>query len=111
MKLQIQSIHFDADNKLIEFIEKKVNKLEKFYDRMLDGSVFLRVAKDGSPENKVAEIKIQLPGNTFYSKHQCKTFEEATDLSVESLRSQIRKFRGKFIENKRSNHKMALEEI
>ena len=111
MKIQIQSIHFDADNKLIEFIQKKVSKLEKFYDHMVDGSVFLRIAKDATQENKISEIKIQIPGNTLYSKHQCKTFEEATDLSVESLRNQIRKFRGKFIDNKRSNHKVVLEEV
>ena len=56
MKLQVHSIHFDADIKLIDFIQRKLDKLETFYDRLVDGEVFLRLNNEGR-ENKTVEIK------------------------------------------------------
>ncbi|MBL4655390.1 MAG: ribosome-associated translation inhibitor RaiA [Bacteroidia bacterium] len=108
MKLQIQSIHFDADKKLLDFIQKKVSKLETFYDRILDGNVFLKIDKDSSHEDKIAEIKLQIPGGTMIAKEKCKTFEEAIDLNVESLRRQIKKHKGKQM-NKRHQHEPELQ--
>lgn len=90
MKLQMHSIHFDADQKLLEFIQKKVDKLEKFYDQMIDGEVFLKV-NNSKIENKTVEIKLNLPGDQIFAKEQAKTFEEGTDLACEALRRQLRK--------------------
>ena len=75
MKLQIQSIHFDADQKLLEFVNKKSLKLETFHDKIIDGEVFLKVDKDQHQENKIAEIKINIPGHSFFAKERSKTFE------------------------------------
>ena len=92
MKLQMHSIHFDADRKLLDFIQKKVDKLETFYDRMVDGEVFLRLNSD-TIENKTVEIKLNMPGNQLFAKEEAKSFEEATDLATEALRRQIKRFK------------------
>jgi len=89
MKVKVQSIHFTADKKLLQFIEEKVDKLFQFYDNIIDSEVFLRLDKNENSENKIAEIKIYTPGKTLFAKEQCKTFEEATDTAVEALRRQI----------------------
>ncbi len=95
MKLQMHSIHFDADQKLIDFIQKKANKLDTFYDRIVDGEVFLRVLKKEARENKIVEIKINIPGTQLFAKEQSDTFEAATDMAVEALRRQIKKYKEK----------------
>ena len=99
MKLQVHSIHFDADTKLIDFIQKKVDKLETFYDRMVDGEVFLRLNNEGV-ENKTVEIKVKVPGSQLFAKEQAKSFEEATDLATEALRTQLTKFKTKVREGR-----------
>jgi putative sigma-54 modulation protein len=94
MKLQVHSIHFDADPKLIDFIQKKVDKLETFYDRLVDGQVFLRLNNEGI-ENKTVEIKLKVPGTELFAKEQARTFEAATDQATEALRIQLKKFKVK----------------
>ncbi|MCF8277180.1 MAG: ribosome-associated translation inhibitor RaiA [Flavobacteriales bacterium] len=91
MKVKIQSIHFDADEKLINFIESKIDKLNTYSNSIIDSEVFLRLDKSSSAENKIAEIKLLVPGNDLFAKRQCKSFEEATDLAVEALRRQLKK--------------------
>jgi putative sigma-54 modulation protein len=95
MKIKVQSIHFTADKKLLQFVEEKVDKLFVFYDQIIDSEVFLRLDKSDSSENKIAEIKINTPGKILFAKEQCKTFEEATDTAVEALRRQITKHKEK----------------
>ena len=73
MKLQMHSIHFDADKKLVEFIQRKADKLETFYDRIIDGEVFMRLEHDNSRENKVIEIKLNIPGNQLFAKEKSKS--------------------------------------
>ena len=94
MKLQVHSIHFDADQKLIDFIQKKVDKLETFYDRIVDGEVFLRLNNEGV-ENKTVEIRIKVPGSQLFAKEDAASFEAATDLATEALRKQLKKFKTK----------------
>src|SRR6195952_5790746 len=95
MKITVQSIHFNADKGLLEFIQKKVDKLETFYDNIINGEVYLRLENVEDEANKITEIKLMLPGNQIFAKEQCKSFEEATDLVVESLRKQIEKHKQK----------------
>jgi len=94
MKLQVHSVHFHADVKLIDFIQKKVDKLETFYDRLVNGEVFLRINNEGI-QNKTVEIKVNVPGSQFFAKEQARSFEEATDLATEALRNQLKKFKTK----------------
>lgn len=88
MKLQVQSIHFDADIKLINFIQRKVDKLQTFYDRMVDG----RLNNEGV-ENKTVEIKLNMPGTQLFAVEKAKSFEAATDMATEALRNQLKKFK------------------
>ncbi|MBL0316446.1 MAG: ribosome-associated translation inhibitor RaiA [Flavobacteriales bacterium] len=95
MQVQVQSIHFDADIKLIKFIEEKLQKLGTFHDRIIKSEVFLRLDKSDVNENKIAEVKLSIPGKELFAKKQCKTFEEATDVALDALRRQIDKHRSK----------------
>jgi putative sigma-54 modulation protein len=92
MKLQVQSIHFNADSKLINFIQRKVDKLETFYDRLVDGEVFLRLNNEGI-ENKTVEIKLNVPGTQLFATEKAKSFEAAADMATEALRNQLKKFK------------------
>lgn len=92
MRLQVHSIHFDADRKLVDFIQRKVDKLETFYDRVVDGEVFLRLNNTGV-ENKTVEIKVKVPGSQLFAKEQARSFEAATDMATEALRNQIKKYK------------------
>ncbi|SRR5690606_26824841 len=92
MKLQVQSIHFDADPKLIDFIQRKVNKLETFYDRLTDGEVFLRLTNEGV-ENKTVEIKLNVPGTQLFAAEKGRSFEAAADQAADALTMQLKKFK------------------
>jgi putative sigma-54 modulation protein len=93
MKVQTQSIHFDADEKLIEFIEKKVEKLETFFDHIISADVMLRLENNGQVQDKIAEIKIKVPKDVLIAKETDKTFEASIDAAVEALRRQIIKYK------------------
>lgn len=95
MKVKVQSIHFNADQKLLQFVSEKVDKLTQFFDDIIDSEVFLRIDKANTTENKIAEIRINTPGKTMFAKEQCKTFEEATDSAVEAMRKQMTKHKEK----------------
>jgi putative sigma-54 modulation protein len=91
----MHSIRFDADEKLLSFIDTKVKKLPTVYDDIMGAEVFLRLDKDTSDrENKLVEIKLDVKGQSVFAKKQCKTFEEATDLSIDALRKQLVKRKG-----------------
>lgn len=95
MQIQIHSIHFDADQKLIDFCHKKMEKLSTVHEKITTTEIFLRLDKDTTNENKVAEIKMKVPGKELFASRQCKSFEEAVDLSVEALKNQMEKYKGK----------------
>ena len=97
MKLQTHSIHFDADIKLLDFIQKRLDKLETFYDRFIDGEVFLRLDKDSNQENKMVEIKLNVPGSQLFAKERSDSFEAGVDSAVEGLRRQVKKLKEKQI--------------
>lgn len=95
MQIQVQSIHFDADSKLIQFIEERLQKLTTFHDRIIKGEVFLRLDKSDINKNKIAEVKLILPGKELFARKQSSTFEEATDIAIEALKRQIDKHKTK----------------
>ncbi|MFY0688028.1 MAG: ribosome-associated translation inhibitor RaiA [Cyclobacteriaceae bacterium] len=95
MKLHMQSVRFDADVKLLEFIQRKMDKLETFYDRIVDGEVILRVENDEAKENKIVEVKMNIPGDQLFAKTKAKSFEAAADEAAEALRRQLKKFKEK----------------
>lgn len=89
MNVTIQSVKFDAADKLKAFIEQKVNKLDVFFDGIIDAEVILKLDKSETSENKVAEISLKVPGSDLFAKKQTKTFEESIDLCCEALRKQL----------------------
>jgi putative sigma-54 modulation protein len=95
MDIQVHSLHFTADKKLVDFINEKVGKLELFFDNIIATEVFLRLDKSQDGDNKIAEVKMLIPGKELFAKKQCKSFEEAVDLSVEALRKQVNKHKEK----------------
>jgi len=110
MNITVQSIKFDADQKLVEFIKKKTSKLEQFLDNIIEGVCYLRVENVEDESNKVVELKINIPGNQLFAKAQAKSFEEATDAVVESIRRQINKHKTK-TRTTASNHKELLNDV
>lgn len=85
MKVNVHAVGFSVDRKLIDFTQQRLDKLDKFYDKIVSSDVFFKVEKTSEKENKVAELKIHVPGDDFIVKKQCKTFEEAIELAAESL--------------------------
>jgi putative sigma-54 modulation protein len=94
MKLKVHSIHFDADEKLVRFIQRKIDKLETFYHRLVDGEVFLRLNNEGI-ENKTVEIKLNVPGTQLFATEKARSFEAATDQAADALCMQLKKFKTK----------------
>ena len=95
MNVQINAVKFKADKKLEDFIEQKVSKLTQFYDGVIASEVTLKVDASEKPENKIAEIRLKIPGNDLFAKKQSDTFEESTDTAVEALRRQLKKHKEK----------------
>jgi putative sigma-54 modulation protein len=95
MNTKIHSIHFDADSKLLDFIDQKIKKLQLFYEEIISSEVFLRIENVQDLENKIVEIRLEIRGNDVFAKKQSKTFEEATDLTIDALRRQLLKHKTK----------------
>ena len=94
MKITIQSPDFKADQKLLDHVTEKVDKLGRFSDRIHDASVTLKLDKSDTRENKICEIRLGIRGNDLFSVKQCKTFEEAASRASDALRSQIEAWKG-----------------
>ena len=75
MDTQMHAIHFKADQKLLTFIQERLNKLEQFNDQIVSAEVYLRLDNDRDKENKITEIKLHVPGKDLFAKKQCKSFE------------------------------------
>ncbi|MBC8082801.1 MAG: ribosome-associated translation inhibitor RaiA [Hymenobacter sp.] len=95
MKVQMHSVHFDADQKLLDFIQKRLDKLETFYDRVTEGEVILKLNNKDGVDNKTVEIKLFVPGATLFSQEDAASFEAATDAATDGLKRQITKHKEK----------------
>jgi len=89
MKVSVQSVNFNISRDLVEYIEKKINNLEKFHDHILGAEIFLKVQSTSEKENKTVEVKMGLPGNDIVAKKNSKTFEDAISQAADSLRKQL----------------------
>lgn len=95
MNIKITSVHFDADKKLKDFIEAKIEKLMHFSDDIIKAEVFLRLSNNQTASNKIVEIRLYVPGNELFAKKESKSFEESTDSVYEALYRQIVKHKEK----------------
>ncbi len=92
MNVQIQSVKFDAGKQLIEFIEAKMAKLERFAEPT-SAEVVLKLDKDPEKGNKIAVITLRIPGGDMRAECQARTFEEAVDEAIDNIKRQIEKRR------------------
>ncbi|MDD6129682.1 MAG: ribosome-associated translation inhibitor RaiA [Prevotellaceae bacterium] len=95
MDIKIQAIHFEASEKLQDFILKKVNKLEKFSEEIRKVEVSLKVVKPETAMNKETQVILTLPGKDLIAQEVCDTFEEGVDKTLESLTRQLSKYKEK----------------
>ncbi|MBR5687399.1 MAG: ribosome-associated translation inhibitor RaiA [Prevotella sp.] len=95
MEIKIQSIHFDATEKLNAFIQKKAEKLQKSYEDVQKVEVQLKVVKPATALNKEASISVAVPGSTLFVEKTCDSFEEAIDQCIDSMKVQLTKFKEK----------------
>ncbi len=95
MEIRIKSIHFDATEKLQEFINKKVEKLQKSYEDIQKVEVQLKVQKPAAALNKTTSLTVTAPGNTLFVEKTCDTFEEGVDLCLDAMKVQLTKFKEK----------------
>jgi len=95
MEITIQSINFNADQKLLDYITKKIQKLSTFYDGIVDAIIYLKVENDSQNNNKNLEVKLNVYHQTLFCSEKCRTFECAIDLAFESLKVQLKKYKEK----------------
>ena len=95
MKVNITSVHFKTDQKLENFIEKKISKLSGMIEGVMGSEVTLKLDNSETRDNKVAEIRLLIKGYDLYAKKQSTTFEHATDTAVDALKKQVEKYKGR----------------
>ncbi|TAJ14941.1 ribosome-associated translation inhibitor RaiA [Marinilabiliaceae bacterium JC017] len=95
MNITIQSVRFTASERLEEFAQLKVGKLDQFFEGIVSAEVILKLDKSDTTENKVVEISLNIPGGDLFAKKQSKTFEESIDLVCDALRKQLIKWKEK----------------
>lgn len=95
MKILIQSPGVQARQELLDFIQEKVGKLERFSDRIVEARVLLKTESSSSQENKIVEITLVIPGNDLFVKRNADAFEKATLEAVEVLSRQLKEWKDK----------------
>lgn len=98
MNVNIQTVHFDADQKLINYVHQKLEKLSQFHDRIINVDVFLKL--DNVVHNikdKIAEIRVRVPRSEFFVKSTSKSFEASFDEALESMVNQIKRKKEKLV--------------
>ena len=91
MEVKIQSVKFDASKQLLEFVEKKMSRLERFEGNSTGVDVTLKLDKDDEKGNKLALVTLHVPGGDIVSEQRARTFEEAVDLALDAIKRQIEK--------------------
>ncbi|MCD8072210.1 MAG: ribosome-associated translation inhibitor RaiA [Alistipes sp.] len=96
MNVQIQSVKFDADKKLIDFINAKMSKLERFAENAIGAEIIMKLDKDNERGNKVVTIRLEVPGEDLVADARSKSFEESIDDGIDALKRQLEKHKEKF---------------
>ncbi|MGV3558141.1 ribosome hibernation-promoting factor, HPF/YfiA family [Larkinella arboricola] len=97
MRIQIHCVHFTADQSLLDFVQRKLNKLDTFNDRIVSGEVYLRLegSETSRIKHKIVEVKLLLPGDSIFVQQQGTTFEEATDMVLDTLKNKLKRHKDK----------------
>ena len=96
MKINVQSVNFNADQKLVNFIQKKLDKLENHFDYVIHANIYLKVDNTSGKENKISEILLSIPGDGIICKKRSKRFEVGVDECIRSLGRRLEKHKKKF---------------
>ena len=96
MNVKIQSVKFDADQKLIELIQAKMKKLDRFAENAISAEVIMKLDKDTERGNKVVTIKLVVPGGDLVADYRSKSFEESVDEAIDALKKQIEKHKERY---------------
>lgn len=99
MKVNVHAVNFTVDRKLVGYVQGRLDKLDKYYDRVVCSDVFFKVDNNNLKENKIAEVKISVPGDEFVVKKQCKSFEEAVEQAAGSMERLLMKRKQKIRAN------------
>lgn len=95
MVIDFQSTNFKADAKLLDFIREKLQKFDRYYSKIINATVYLKVNKSSDKQNKTIEFKLNLPENQLFVEEHDRTFEAATDKALESLKNQLAKIKSR----------------
>lgn len=95
MKVYTESVQFKADQKLLDFIERKLSKMDLFFDRIINARVVLKLENSGQVRDKIVEVRLNLPGETLLASSVSKTFEAAVTQTIGSLKRQVEKHKEK----------------
>lgn len=95
MKVHTEAIQFKADQKLIDFIEKRLAKMEQYFDRIIEARVILKLENSGQIKDKIAEVSLSVPGDTIFAKETNKSFEASIDSAADALKRQLIKYKEK----------------
>ena len=99
MNIQLKTVHFTADQKLTDFVNKKVSKLDTYFEGIIGAEVIMKVDKPETANNKIAEVKVSIPGYDYlFAEKQADSFEESLDLALEAIRRQLTKVKEKLKE-------------
>ena len=93
MRVYTESVQFKADQKLIDYIEKRVNKMDQFFDRIIEARVTLRLENSGQVKDKIAEVRLSVPGDQLIAKEASKTFEASVDNATSALKRQLIRYK------------------
>ena len=92
MNVNIQTVHFDADKKLVDYVNQRLEKLNQFHDRIINVDVFLKLDNVvHTIKDKIAEIRVQIPRSEFFVKSTSKSFEASFEEALESMVNQIKR--------------------
>ena len=95
MKITINSIHFSAADRLRTYIESRMNKLDRFFDRVVDARVNLKLQQEVKGANKFVEISLHVPGQTLIARTEASSFEQATNKAISKIKTQLKKHKEK----------------
>jgi putative sigma-54 modulation protein len=110
MKITIQSIHFDADQKLLTLIEERLGKLEQFFNNIISAEVYLRLDKDADAGNKIVEVRLDMSQKAETVKSRAKTFEKALDEVYDALEQVVKKHKEKLRNRKVDKDSLVIED-
>jgi putative sigma-54 modulation protein len=111
MKILVNAVHFTADDSLVAFVNKKLKKIETFYDKIISAEVFLKLDKGekSAISKKLVEVKLYVPGNSMFVKDEGSSFEEAVDKTMEVLKRKVKRYKEKT--NDIAHQKPAIEQL